>query len=277
MFFRPIDMEAGFRALDTQVREDLELQKSGSTDSQPGKTTTELAHSKITRRVLSRGLESVRTILASSDKEITSRAFILERIREFGISYNEWPEMWQYQSWRNLIDFGLVQIPTEFTDYLMMLIRQRSIKTAIEIGVWRGASSYITCAVLQRLNRDAEYIMVDTEDQTLGFDEFSAHLNLRKQIPATALDFEGREFDLVFIDGDHSYGGIQRDYVCLGKHAKKVVAFHDIHGREFNHLGGGPVRFWSEFRATNAAKMMVCEFMHSQSPWMGIGVGIRNP
>lgn len=231
----------------------------------------------IIERILERSLDAVRKILGASATEITSRAFILERIREFGIPYNEWREMWQYQSWRNALEFGLLQIPTEFADYLMMLTRQPPIKSAIEIGVWRGASSYLSCALLQRLQPDVEFHMVDVTDDTLAFDQFSEHLNLVKHIPATSLDFEGREFDLVFIDGDHSYGGVQKDFLAVGRHARRVVAFHDIFGREFNHLGGGPMRFWTEFRTTNADKMMVCEFMHSQTAWMGIGMGIRTP
>jgi len=230
---------------------------------------------EITRRVLERSLGAVHKILRCTDEEIASRAFLLERIREFGIPYNEWPEMWQFLSWRNPTAFGLMQVPTEFADYLLTLVRQRAIKTALEVGVWHGASSYLTCAVLQRMNSDAEYHMADIEDYTMGFDKFSEHLNLAKHIPSTSSDFEGRAFDLVFIDGDHSYGGVHRDYLCVGRHARQIVAFHDIHGHEFDQLGGGPVRFWSEFRTTQADRMTVCEFMHSQTAWMGIGMGIR--
>ncbi|MFH5927447.1 class I SAM-dependent methyltransferase [Roseomonas sp. SXEYE002] len=229
-----------------------------------------------TQRVLERALGAVQMILHCADHEITSRTFILDRIREFGIPYNEWPEMWQFMHWRNVSKFGVMQIPTEFADFLMMLVRMKTIKTAIEIGVWHGASSYLTCAVLQRINPDVEYYMVDVEDHTLGFELFKEHLNLIKHVPATSRDFEGRMFDLVFIDGDHSYGGVQMDYLCLGQHARQVVAFHDIHGHEFNHLDGGPARFWSEFRTTQAASMTVCEFRHSQATWMGIGMGIRS-
>jgi hypothetical protein len=236
----------------------------------------ELALDKVTQRSLERALGAVRTILHCADHEITSRTFILDRIRDFGIPYNEWPEMWQFMHWRNLSQFGLMQIPTEFADYLMTLVRLRTIKTAIEIGVRHGASSYLTCAVLQRLNPDVEYHMVDIEDHSLGFELFNDQLNLVKHMPATSNDFEGREFDLVFIDGDHSYGGVHRDYLCLGRHARQVVSFHDIHGHEFDHLSGGSVRFWSEFRTTQAESMTVCEFMHSQATWMGIGMGIRS-
>lgn len=37
-------------------------------------------------------------------------------------------------------------------------------------------------------------------------------------------------YDLVFIDGDHSYDSVKADYEHYGKRATKAIAFHDIAG-----------------------------------------------
>lgn len=51
-----------------------------------------------------------------------------------------------------------------------------------------------------------------------------------------------REFDVVFIDGDHSYDQVKRDWENYGPLARKFVAFHDIllddPGRLFEEIGG---------------------------------------
>lgn len=50
-------------------------------------------------------------------------------------------------------------------------------------------------------------------------------------------------FDLVFIDGDHSYEQVKSDYTVWGFYAGKVIAFHDICGyRDCD----GVRQFWDE-------------------------------
>lgn len=53
---------------------------------------------------------------------------------------------------------------------------------------------------------------------------------------------EGR-FDLVFIDGDHSYAGVKADYERFLPYADKVIALHDVFG---NHECGGVATFFLE-------------------------------
>lgn len=77
------------------------------------------------------------------------------------------------------------------------------------------------------------------------------------------------------IDGDHSFDGAQSDLLNLGLFATKLIAFHDIHGHEFDHLNGGVSRLWNEFRIAQREKMTVLEFSHHTRPWMGIGLGVR--
>jgi hypothetical protein len=224
--------------------------------------------------VLDKSLAAIGKILNSTDEEFASRAFILDRVCEMGLGYNDWPLFAPWLNCRNPIEFGLQQIPSEFTDFCMA-ISKLGIETAVEVGVYHGASSYFIAAMLTRANRKLTYTMIDIADQLFHFEAFAKILPLRKAIPNTSLDFYGQSFDFVFIDGDHSFDGINRDWLNLGRFTNKAVAFHDINAHEFDHLAGGTVRFWKEFKTANARQMAIVEFAHSPEPWMGLGLAIK--
>lgn len=57
-------------------------------------------------------------------------------------------------------------------------------------------------------------------------------------------------YDVVFIDGDHSFTGVEGDWLQYGE-LGKIVAFHDIGGHE-----AGVVRFWQELKSRNQYKTL---------------------
>lgn len=231
---------------------------------------------RVTRAVKHDGkkaLAAVKAILASSDKERMSHEFILQNVKLFGLLNEDWPAWGEYGSWRNKSNFGLLQYPSEFARFALF-ISGLGIGSAMEIGVFRGASSYFLAAVLQRANPALEYHMTDIEDKVEFFDVFSELLHLKKHIPATSDDFIGQEFDLVFIDADHSYDGVLRDFRNVGQYCGKAVAFHDIYGHEYDYLNGGTVRMWREFRRENGGVYEMHEFAECPAG-MGLGLGLR--
>lgn len=220
------------------------------------------------------GFALCKQILASSDEEFSSRAWLLETARKYGLAYSRLPLFEPFADWKNSSEFGLLQFPTEFIDFVQELARVKP-ADGVEIGVYKGATAYFIAAVLQRANRDFEYHLVDIADDCVEFEKFATILNLVKHIPATSNDLSGREFDFVFIDADHSYHWSTRDYLNVGRYARKCVAFHDVCGHEFDSEDGGIVRTWREFKTSNRLTMRIMEFSHSTTPWMGIGLGVR--
>ncbi|MAT51516.1 MAG: hypothetical protein CMK32_10075 [Porticoccaceae bacterium] len=79
-------------------------------------------------------------------------------------------------------------------------------------------------------------------------------------------------YDLVFIDGDHTYDGVKRDYENYGPMATKAIAFHDIIGNGMKFRDGSKVEvpiLWKEI----SSSLKTVEFSETwgQMP-MGIGV-----
>lgn len=221
--------------------------------------------------VVLRQLNVIKKILDASDEEINNFEWMLSCVIEYGIYPFEEikgrnrcaKQMEGDKSW------GILQIPDEFASFCCYL-NSLDIENAVEVGVFKGRSSYFMCAVLSR-KKLQRYLCIDIVDNMDDFERYATLLPaLQKRIPSTTADYQGNIFDFVFIDADHSYDGSMFDYKNVGRFASKITAFHDIYGHEYDHENGGTVRMWKEvLEDTKDKEHKIFSKYHNE--WMGIG------
>lgn len=151
-------------------------------------------------------------------------------------------------------------------------IELHQIRSFLEIGVWTGR----LVSLLQRLfafeklaicdlghAKGCGYqIHVPPEAQTFwGSSHSLAYLDWRSTLGS---------FDLVLIDGDHSYQGVREDFFTNIRFPHKYLAFHDILGA--NPLTVGVKQFWDEL--TGRKQSLILPNLEVPAPESRMGIGI---
>ncbi len=194
------------------------------------------------------------------------------------------------------IVFGPWQERSEIRSLLNAIAEIRP-KTILEIGTSNGGTLFLFARVA---SPDALIVSVDLPHGEFGggYPRWRGHLYrsfataaqrirlLRadshdsRTLGAVCSALEGRKVDVLFIDGDHTYDGVKRDFEMYKSLVREggVVAFHDIvppspngpRPRNRDALQGGEVsEFWAELRSSNE----VSEFVEDwDSGRFGIGM-----
>lgn len=168
-----------------------------------------------------------------------------------------------------LVDGWAWQLQREFVP-LLQLMQTREVKTVLEIGTNKGGTSYaflkLGCDVISiDLHRQYEVKKVEREFPKFKFVKADSQSDNRD------LDIlHGRTFDMLFIDGDHSYAGVKADNNRFSWHTNPggLVVFHDakdsnLHKKQNN----GVPQFWKEIRGEKYV-----EYFDPTEEWGGIGV-----
>jgi Methyltransferase domain len=173
----------------------------------------------------------------------------------------------------------LWQLPNQFAPYLLEVSRH-GVRRYLEIGVRHGGSFTATVEYLSRVGDLEEAVAVDISPVPAllpyPLDQPSVRLmqadTLTERFAAWA--HSRPAFDLVFIDGLHSYEGCRHDFETMRVNAR-MIALHDIS----NHIEPEVGRVWADLRREYATAYDFHEFTaqydESAPPDMGIGLAIR--
>ena len=158
-----------------------------------------------------------------------------------------------------------MQMKTEITKFIKLIARFQP-KLVLEIGTARGGTLFL---LSKFSNKDAHIISIDlpggkygggypyplrvfyksfiSNNQTITLIRKNSHLTSTFQKLKKIL--KNRKLDLLFIDGDHTYEGVKKDFEMYSPLVKKngIVAFHDIviHPPEINCR---VEKFWNEIK-----------------------------
>jgi predicted O-methyltransferase YrrM len=185
---------------------------------------------------------------------------------------------------------GATQKITELSP-LLSLLKRRKLRTVVEIGTAGGGTLYAWCKIaepgalivsidlphgpfgggytLKDIKRFRRY---KRKDQKLYFLRKDSHRQETKRKLIEILD--GRKIDFLFIDGDHRYTGVRRDFQLYSPIVKEngLIVFHDIlfHPR----IPECKVdKFWNEVKNRFKYKEFIDrEDDRGWGQWGGIGV-----
>lgn len=188
---------------------------------------------------------------------------------------------------RSAVERDAIQKVTELAP-LIAFLRRRRPRTIVEIGTERGGTFWVWTRLAAP---DAVLVSVDWPDsavQELATPEALKALAGEQQevvvvrgdshaqstFAAVAGALGGREVDLLFIDGDHTYEGVRRDFELYSPLVgpRGLIALHDV-AEHAPEMGVGVHRFWLELQRGHRTRTLLDPGGdRGFGPWGGIGV-----
>jgi cephalosporin hydroxylase len=155
------------------------------------------------------------------------------------------------------------QYSNQFSKYLCLL-NNYNISSYIEIGCRWGGTFILTNEYLKKFNTMNKSVAIDIIDSPvinyclLNNETQFIKINSREEI--FKIYIKNNYFDLIFIDGDHSYEGVKNDYE-ISKNSGKIYVFHDI----VSNACPGVVQFWNELKINEENNYDFFEFTEQYS------------
>ena len=179
-----------------------------------------------------------------------------------------------------------LQIPHEFKGFLQVF-KDKAPKTILEIGTASGGSLFSLCKLAPS---DATLLSIDLPEGKFGggYPEWKTPIyrlfkkdnqkiyllredsHLEQTVKKVNDILLGKKIDFLFIDGDHSYDGVKKDFEMYSSLVNKggIIAFHDVAPNGLPEFTGGVPKFWKEIKN----KYTYEEFIQDEKQ-TGYGIG----
>jgi hypothetical protein len=172
------------------------------------------------------------------------------------------------------VGLRIYQYPNQFAAYMAWIsANAQQFNSYLEIGTRHGGTFVTQVETLKLLNPNfCRAVAVDVIAQPDLLKPYD-YLQQNSQSQEFKSWIASTTFDLVFVDGDHSYEGVRNDALLTDR--SKVQVFHDIS----SDACPGVVRYWKEHKNAYNNSHQFQEFIEQYSSvegtYFGIGVSYR--
>ncbi len=219
------------------------------------------------------------------NKSKKNQKIIIEKLKSF-----------QSQNLEEIFDFvwnfygGIIrpmQLKEEFIELLKIFQKQKP-KYIMEIGTANGGTLF---CYLKLAPNNSTIISVDLPEGNFGggypewkkpiyqtFKKENQRLHLLREDSHKQVTLEkvkqilgNNQLDFLFIDGDHSYEGIKRDFEMYSPLVKKggIIAFHDVAPKGEAEFTGGVKYFWKKIKDNFDSRELIKDLEQT-----GYGIGV---
>ena len=160
----------------------------------------------------------------------------------------------------------LLQIPEELADLIFQLKRlnkKNKLNNYLEIGFSHG----FTNTILNKFFKFKKNVAIDKFGPHINGTALLSNIRFKNLVllcgdskDKTIKDYLKNfgKFDLIFIDGDHTYNSVKNDFELTKSvsYRKTVIVFHDI-----NYDNSGSKKFWQELKSKKQylLKEIICK------------------
>lgn len=213
-----------------------------------------------------------------------SKRLVIKNLKNFS---SEDPEsVFDFVYYRSLEAFKPMQIKSEFLE-LLKIFKEHKPKVILEIGTANGGTLFCFCKLAPE---DATIISIDLPQGSFGggYPEWKTQFyqsfkkenqivyllrkdsHLEDTLKEVKRILGENKVDFLFIDADHFYNGVRKDFELYSPLVKKngIIAFHDI--AVVRPPDSGEVnKFWEEIKRNYEYVELIKDYNQN---WAGIGL-----